>query len=214
MNPGGLLKGKPQETGLWAVAVPIYLGSAAYLIFSGLWNQPLYDPRPAVNLVLRLLVMDLLPILWVLPWFWGRIPPAKGFPRNLWRLGIGRPLFLTAPCLAVVLFFLESFREVWNPKDATPASWGAVLWMQAAAALVTAIVLGAGTGLFEGKKRTTAMGSLPLWASRFLFLMLTAGGLVFHLSTGCDISRLLALIGTVSIVAQHFLGFLPRPRRK
>lgn len=214
MNLACFFKGRRGGSRLWALGIPLYLGSAAYLVYSCLRNQPLYDSHPTVNLILRFLVMDMLPILWVLPWFWGNVPPAKGFLRNLWRLGNRRPLFLASPYLAVILFFLESFREVWSPEAAKPASWGAVFWMQAAAALVAAIVLGSGTGLFEGKKRTAATGPFPLWVSRFLFLMLTAGGLAFHLTTGCDISRLLVLIGMVSLVAEYSLGFLLHLRRK
>lgn len=169
----------------------LYLASVSFPAFLAVRGTPLYDTRPTVNLALRCLLMDLLPILWVLPWFWGKVPPAKVFFQNLWLGTFQKPLDLAAPILASILFFLESIREVMNPTRATPTSWDTVLWMQAATTLVAVQVLKNGTAL-ENKRVVRPLESfyrVPV----FLAWGMILGGLGFHLKTDCDISRLLVL---------------------
>lgn len=182
--PGGSMATPPRAHGAFR-ALP-YLLPAGYLVFLWVRGLPLYDPRPVANLALRFLFMDLLPILWVLPFFWRQFRGWREFGGRLVENTQRAPAPLAAPALAVLLFILESGGAVLEPFSAGPTPLSAVLWMQAAAAFMAATVLHYGTGNIVGKRAGV---------STLVFILLFGGGAGYFLWTHCDISRLLIGIG-------------------
>jgi hypothetical protein len=184
--------------------VPLYLLPAVYLVTLGVRGVPLYDPNPALKLFLRLLIMDILPVLWVLPFFQDELD-RRYFLKNLIAKGMRKPLCLAAPAVAVVLFFHQSILTLLHPASAGPTPLGAVLWMQASAAMMTVLVMSLGVkGDLKGpSNRKSVIG----------FFMMTGAGLVTFFATGCDISRLLILVGFSSVALQWGLDSCLRVTR-
>ena len=178
---------------LWA---PAYIAPALTLLYLLFNHLPLHDPCPPVNLALRFVMMDLLPILWVIPLFNWKGLTASKFLSNLAEKGAREPAPLAAPSLALILFFHESFLAVVEPSTAAPVPVGSVLWMEAATAMVAAFVLSYGT---QGVKRGKGA---HLWLSVILYIGLVVGGWGYFQVTGCDISRLLVFVGITSLVVQ------------
>jgi len=178
---------------LWAMA---YAGPAAYLLYLAGKHLPLFDPNPPVNLTLRFVMMDLLPVLWVVPLFNWKGLTATKFLFDLRERGSVEPAPLAAPSLALLLFAHESFLAVVEPDTAQAVPMGSVLWMQAATALMAAIVFFYGT-------RGRPEGADPYhWLSVLFYLVFFVGGWKYFFATGCDISRLLVTVGLSSVIFQ------------
>jgi hypothetical protein len=188
----------------WPGILFLYLIPAGYLAYLKAHHLPLFSSHPIVNLTLRLLMMDLLPILWVLPLLGWKIHPEREWPRNFTVNLRRKPVPFAAPVLAVILFFHQSFFAVVDPSSAGPTPLGAVLLMEAATALLTAVVLFYGVGARSAGKRAGGR-KYPDWVGWILFGLLAGGGLAFFLWTLCDISRLLIFLCLGSLAFQGLL---------
>lgn len=185
----------------------LLLFPAAYMAFLASQGLSLYDQRSWVNLGLRFLIMDLFPLLWAAAWFWDKLEGWPDFLQNLSVNAREKPYPLAAPVLAIILFVLESGRALLEPSSVGPTPLGQVLWMQAATALMAAIVLAYGSKVGAGKVSTARFG-------KTFAMLLTGIGLAYFLATHCDISRLLIGLGLAGMGIQwslRALGKKPRP---
>ncbi len=170
----------------------------AYLVSLWFSGQDLYDPRPWVNLPIRFYLMDLCPVLWTLQIFG---VPARGFFQKLFRQGVRRSALLAAPVLALVLFLVESLRAVRDPATAQAVTLTNVLWMEGAAVWTVFLLL-------ASARSRPGLSTAARWSSFGSFIVLLAGGAVYFFDTGCDISRLLVLIGIAAWSIQKVIDFL------